>query len=107
MSARTRPDAKAPKPFHKRAGRKIWLFFNSLKLTLAVMLTLAFAAGVGTVIQQGLQPSEYVNSYGLKWAKIIFYTSVNDLYHAWWFTAMLGLLCLNIIVCTLDRKSVV
>ncbi len=103
MSARTRPDAKAPKPFHKRAGRKIWLFFNSLKLTLAVMLTLAFAAGVGTVIQQGLQPSEYVNSYGLKWAKIIFYTSVNDLYHAWWFTAMLGLLCLNIIVCTFER----
>jgi len=103
MSGKTRSDATAPKPFYKKAARKIWLFFNSLKLTLAVMLTLAFAAGLGTVVQQGLRPSEYINSYGMKWAEIIFYANLNDLYHAWWFTAMLGLLCLNIIVCTFER----
>ncbi|MFQ5354006.1 MAG: cytochrome c biogenesis protein ResB [Thermodesulfobacteriota bacterium] len=103
MSAKTSAEAKEPKPFHKRAGRKVWLFFNSLKLTLAVMLTLAFAAGVGTIIEQGLRPSEYVRAFGPKWTGVIFYAQVNDLYHAWWFTALLGLLCLNIFVCTLER----
>ncbi len=103
MSVKPRAGAKVPPPFYKRVGRKVWLFFNSLKLTLAVMLTLAFAAGFGTVIEQGLQPSEYVRAFGIWWTKIILYTEVNNLYHAWWFTALLALLCLNIIVCTFER----
>ncbi|MFQ5480270.1 MAG: cytochrome c biogenesis protein ResB [Thermodesulfobacteriota bacterium] len=103
MSEKTGAGVKGPPPLHKRVGRKVWLFFNSLKLTLAVMLTLAFAAGFGTIIEQGLQPSEYIRTFGLKWTQVIFYTEVNDLYHAWWFTALLGLLCLNIIVCTFER----
>ncbi len=95
--------ASGPAPMHRKIGRKVWLFFNSLKLTLAVMLTLAFAAGVGTVIQQNQDPSEYIREYGIWWTKVIYYTGVHNLYHAWWFTALLAVLCLNIIVCTFER----
>ncbi len=103
MGDKRKPRAAGQGSRKKGIGRKVWLFFNSLKLTLAVMLTLAFAAGLGTIIQQNLEPSEYVRAYGLKWTKVIYYTGVHDLYHAWWFTALLGLLCLNIIVCTFER----
>lgn len=89
--------------WHRRAGSKIWYFFNSLKLTLFVLITLAAVSIFGTAIEQNQQIESYVRSYGMQWTKVIIYLRLDDMYHAPWFIALLILLVLNIIVCTFER----
>lgn len=88
------------KPWYKN---KLWYLFNSLKLTLAVLITLAVVSIIGTVVEQNLPIEEYLTKYGEKWAKAILFFRLNDMYHSYWFLALLGMLALNIIVCTFER----
>lgn len=86
----------------KTIGSKIWGFFGSLRLTLFVLFCLATISVIGTVIQQN-QPAEfYSEEYG-RWASLILRVGLENMYHAWWFSTLLLLLVLNIIVCTIDR----
>lgn len=99
-----KPDQGGGKdPWFKVAGSKVWYFFNSLKLTLFVLITLAVVSIFGTVVEQNRSFDTYVGEYGEQWANIIMKLQVNDMYHSWWFTALLGMLALNIIVCTFER----
>lgn len=83
-------------------GSKIWRLFGSLKFTLFILFCLATLSVIGTVIQQN-QPAEfYSEEYG-KWAPLILRIGLENMYHAWWFSTLLLLLVLNIIVCTIDR----
>ena len=84
-------------------GSKIWYFFNSLKLTLFVLISLAVLSIFGTVVEQNAPVEQYLTQYGEKWTSWIMYTRLNDMYHAWWFLAFLAALALNIIVCTFER----
>jgi hypothetical protein len=43
---------------------RIWMFFASVKLTVALLLTLAVTSIIGTVIPQNESPAAYVNAYG-------------------------------------------
>jgi len=89
--------------WYRVVGSKVWYFFNSLKLTLSVLITLASVSIIGTVIEQNLPIERYVETYGVKWTKVILYTGINDMYHSKWFLSLLAALTLNIIVCTLER----
>ncbi|MFQ5735227.1 MAG: cytochrome c biogenesis protein ResB, partial [Thermodesulfobacteriota bacterium] len=91
------------KAWYRVVGSKIWYFFNSLKLTLGVLLTLAIVSIFGTIVEQNKPVSDYVQAYGEKWTKFIITLHLNDLFHSWWFIALLGALALNIIVCTFER----
>lgn len=82
---------------------KVWYFFNSLKLTLAVLITLAVVSILGTLIEQNLTESQYVARYGAKWYKVISALRLSDMYHAKWFLFLLAMLTLNIVVCTFER----
>src|SRR3972149_4461146 len=91
------------RPWYQTVGSKVWYLFSSLKFTIFVLMTLAGTSIFGTVIEQNLTGGEYLSKYGERWAKAIIYTGLHDMYHSWWFTALLGALTLNIIVCTLER----
>lgn len=96
-------DGAAPKPWYRAAGSKIWYFFNSLKLTLFVLITLAVVSIFGTVVEQNLPVEEYLQKYGEKWTSFILTARLHDMYHSYWFLALLAMLALNIIVCTFER----
>lgn len=89
--------------WYRTIGSKIWYFFNSLKLTLFVLISLAVLSIFGTIIEQNAPVEQYLTQYGEKWTKWILYARLNDMYHAWWFLAFLAALALNIIVCTFER----
>ncbi len=91
------------KAWYSRVGSNIWYFFNSLKLTLGVLITLAVVSIFGTIVEQNKSVSEYVQAYGEKWTNFIIALRLHDLFHSWWFIALLGALALNIIVCTFER----
>ncbi|MBI3753712.1 MAG: cytochrome c biogenesis protein ResB [Deltaproteobacteria bacterium] len=93
---------QSDKSLVKTIGSKIWGLFSLLKFTLFILFCLAIVSIIGTVIQQN-QPAEfYREEYG-KWAPFILRIGLENMYHAWWFSTLLLLLVLNIIVCTIDR----
>lgn len=91
------------KPWHRTVGSKVWYFFNSLKLTLFVLITLAIVSIFGTVVEQNQPVEAYLAQYGEKWTRTILALRLNDMYHSYWFMAFLAALTLNIIVCTFER----
>lgn len=88
------------KPWYKG---KVWYFLNSLKLTLFVLITLAVVSIFGTIVEQNQPVENYLSAYGEKWTRALLYVHANDLFHSWWFLALLTLLAINIIVCTFER----
>lgn len=84
-------------------GDKIWAFFNSLKLTLTVLLSLAATSIIGTVVEQGKPLEFYAKTYGEKISSYVLTLGFHDMYHTWWFLTLLVFLAANIIVCTIDR----
>ena len=78
-------------------------FFASVKLALFVLFCLAVSSIIGTVIPQNKPPEVYIQQYGENMAKLFQVLDIPDMYNSWWFVTLLGLLCLNLIVCTIER----
>ena len=84
---------------------QIWVFFSSVKLTVYTLVLLASTSIVGTIVLQNGNPMQYVRLYGEGMANFIFAMGLNDMYHAWWFLLLLVILCINIVVCSVERLS--
>lgn len=83
----------------------IWQFFCSVKLTIYTLLLLAATSVIGTVILQNGTEQQYIKLYGAAWTNIIKVFNINNMYHAWWFLALIVILCINIVVCSIERLS--
>ncbi len=83
----------------------IWKFFSSLKLTIFLLIGLAAVSIIGTVIPQKGSPAfeKYLHSVSVAKFHLYYKLDFFDMYHSWWFTALLGLLCMNLIACSLRR----
>ena len=84
---------------------QVWKFFASVKLSVVLLLSLAATSIIGTVIPQNANPMMYMQKYGETLYPIFNALNFFDMYHAWWFQLLLGLLTINIIVCSIDRLS--
>ena len=78
-------------------------FFASIKLAMFLFIVLAMAATIGTVIQQGERPETYIKEYGEAAYRWFLRLGVTDVYHTWWFTSLLALLCINSLTCFYKR----
>ena len=81
----------------------IWLFFSSVKLSVFLLLTLAGVSVFGTFIPQEQSFEFYRQTFGELWGTIIPLIGLDDCYHSTWYRLLMGLLCLNIIVCSVER----
>lgn len=75
-------------------------FFSSLKLTIILLLIIAVVSILGTVIPQGIDVSEEIDSDLLETFKSL---QLFDVYHSLWFIILMVLLSLNLIVCSLKK----
>jgi cytochrome c biogenesis protein len=85
---------------------RIWRFFCSLRLTLVNLLLLFLGMIAGTFvnpqndslanIERALAGREWTLR-GYRWFELY------DLFHSWWFTALLLSLALNLVACSLER----
>ncbi|TGE37587.1 cytochrome c biogenesis protein ResB [Desulfosporosinus fructosivorans] len=78
---------------------RIWGFFSSMKLGLALLGVIAFVSGIGTIVPQIEQSPEKAEAVSQLWQTMGF----THLYSAVWFRLLLGLLCINLIVCSTQR----
>ncbi len=76
---------------------------GSLKLGVFIFLTLAALSLFGTLMPQGMTEHEIQSQFSPGTAWWIKTLGLNDLYHTGWFQLVLLLLCVNLIVCSIQR----
>ena len=84
---------------------RLWKLFASVRLTIIVLLSLAVTSIVGTIIPQNKRPEAYLNEYGEFLYNILSVFDIFDMYHSWWFQALLLMLTVNVVVCSTHRFS--
>ena len=82
---------------------RLWKLFASVKLTIVLLLTLATTSIIGTLIPQNEAPQAYFETFGAFLYRIFSLLGVFDMYHSWWFRALILMLVANIVVCSIDR----
>jgi cytochrome c biogenesis protein len=92
-------------PNTKGGAHPIWNFFASVKLSVTVLLSLAATSVIGTLIPQNGNTEDYLHQYGDVLFKLFTALDFFDMYHSEWFRALLGLLTINITVCSIHRLS--
>src|SRR5512138_614745 len=83
--------------------RPVWKFLSSVKLAIVLIILLAVASVIGTLIPQGRSVAEYTARYGNSLASLFDALSFTRLYRSVWFLFLLILLAANTIVCTVTR----
>jgi cytochrome c biogenesis protein len=87
----------------KPSKNPVWSFFSSVRLTLFLLILIALAAIVGTVIPQQDAAGEAVQKLPPALAGILKALQLNDLYRSPWFLLLMALLTVNLVVCSLNR----
>jgi cytochrome c biogenesis protein len=85
----------------------LWDLFASVKLTVVVLILLAATSVVGTLIPQNADPVLYMRAYGQFVYRLLEMLDVFDMYYSWWFQTLIGILTVNITVCTIKRWPVI
>lgn len=78
---------------------KLWDLFSSMKLGLFLLGIIALIAGIGTIFPQVSEDPAKAETVGKVWQVLGF----THLYSTSWFRLLLGLLCINLVVCSVQR----
>jgi len=99
VPASATPGRMQAKPFATAA----WNFLISMKLAIWIIIVLAVASILGTVVEQN-QPVEKYRQVYEDWAyNLMDRFNLFDMYHSWWFLLLLCLFTINLTCCTIDR----
>jgi cytochrome c biogenesis protein len=80
-------------------GQRLFLFLGSMDLAITLLLTLAIASVIGTVLQQNQPYTDYVIKFGPFWFEVFEAAGLYDVYSALWFLIILTLLVISTSVC--------
>ncbi len=78
-------------------------FLSSLKLTITLLIIIAVASILGTIIPQQYEGGESFRHLSPGLVKAFRSLQLFDMYHSVWFIILMGLLSLNLIVCSVNR----
>ena len=79
-------------------------FFASLKLAIFIMLLLGIFSMLGSTYIQQNEPFEvYLDKFGPTKAVWFWRLWLNDVFHSWYYIALIVLLAVNLIVCSIKR----
>lgn len=84
-------------------SEEIHKFFSSVSLTIFLLSFIAVASIFGTLIRQQASPQEYLSVYSESTYAILSFLSLDDIFHSWWFMLAIGLLVLNLVLCSWPR----
>lgn len=82
---------------------RLWKLLASVKLTIVLLLTLAATSIIGTLIPQNQAPADYLEAFGAVLYRLFSLLGFFDMYHSWWFRALILMLVANIVICSIDR----
>lgn len=80
-------------------GQRLLLLLGSMDLAITLLLVLAVASVIGTVLQQNQPYADYVIRFGPFWFDVFETAGLYDVYSAVWFLLILALLVVSTTVC--------
>jgi len=80
-------------------------YLSSVRLTIALLILIVIASILGTVIPQNRGDEQYRAKYGDAYSRILISLQLTDVYHSYWYRALLAVFCVNLLVCS-TRNSV-
>lgn len=81
----------------------LWSFFSSVQMAIVLLALIALFALVGTLVPQREGAAQLANTLSPGLFSFLQKMQIFDLYHSIWFFLLMGLLAVNLIVCSLDR----
>jgi cytochrome c biogenesis protein len=72
---------------------------SSMRFAIGLLMMLAIAASIGTVMKQGQAMPDYVNQFGPFWFEIFRKFGLFNVYTAWWFMLILAFLIVSTSLC--------
>ena len=78
-------------------------FFASVKLAVVLLIVIAAASILGTLIPQQEAAGPFIARLSPGWASLLQKIQAFDVFHSFWFVTLMALLAINLIVCSLDR----
>ena len=90
---------------------KIFKVFADLKFALVILFFIAITSSIGSIIEQDQPLNFYQINYSLdkpiygflNW-KVILFFGLNNVYSTWWFSLLLFILGLSLIICSITRQ---
>jgi len=74
---------------------------GSMPVAILLLILLAVASVIGTVLKQNQDQIDYLQQFGPTWYWTFRALGLFDMYHTWWFLAILGLLMFSLFACVL------
>ena len=85
--------------------RKIWQVLSSIKTGVVLLITVVVLSAAGTIVLQRpvTEPDEMQRAYSPQMLRILDAVGLTDVFHAWWFVALMILVSLSIIAASIER----
>jgi cytochrome c biogenesis protein len=85
--------------------RKIWQILSSIKTGVILLIVVVILSAAGTLVLQRpvTEPDEMQRAYSPQMLSLLDKLGLTDVFHAWWFVALLILVSLSIIAASIDR----
>jgi cytochrome c biogenesis protein len=81
---------------------------GSVKLTIVLLVLLVASSIMGTLVPQGFTDHQYRAKYGDGLYSFMKNLQLLDVYHSYWYTALLFIFCIHLIICsTLNLKPLI
>ena len=85
----------------QRPMRRVIELMSSMRFAIALLVILAIASIIGTVLTQDDPYPNYVNQFGPFWADIFRSLSLYTVYSSWWFMLILCFLMVSVSLCVI------
>ncbi len=72
---------------------------SAMRFSISLLMVVAAASIVGTVVEQSKPWVNYVNQFGVFWAEVLQSAGVFSVYNAPWFLAVMGFLVVSLTLC--------
>lgn len=84
---------------------KIWQVLSSIKTGVVLLITVVVLSAAGTIVLQRpvTEPDEMQRAYSPQILRILDAVGLTDVFHAWWFVALMILVSLSIIAASIER----
>ncbi|MEW6444727.1 MAG: cytochrome c biogenesis protein ResB [Pseudomonadota bacterium] len=86
---------------HARPSRPLMAFLGSMNLAITLLVAVALASVIGTVLQQNQAYGDYLMKFGPYWFDVFRMLGLYDVYSAPWFLAILGFLVVSTSACVI------
>ncbi len=86
-----------------RRGSRTWRSFvellSSMRFAISLLVVVAIASIIGTVLQQGEPFNNYIDQFGPFWAQVFHRIDLFNVYSSWWFLLIMGFLTASTTLC--------